>query len=117
MFESIVSEVLTRFLGKYIENLNGQQLRLGVWGGDVTLLNLQFKPEALKGLNLPVAIIRGEKLLHLPSLPLQSLLSFCVCCANRNRCYWQSCVEGSMEKFGIPASSCRSRQCCFTCGS
>lgn len=63
MFESIVTDLLTRFLGKYIKNLDGQQLKLGIWGGDVKLYNLEFQPEALKGLNLPVAVLRGGQLI------------------------------------------------------
>jgi vacuolar protein sorting-associated protein 13A/C len=33
VFESIVVDVLNRFLGDYVENLNRSQLKLGIWGG------------------------------------------------------------------------------------
>lgn len=34
VFESIVVDVLNRFLGSYVENLNRSQLKLGIWGGE-----------------------------------------------------------------------------------
>jgi vacuolar protein sorting-associated protein 13A/C len=33
VFESIVTELLNRFLGDYVEDLNQSQLRIGIWGG------------------------------------------------------------------------------------
>ena len=34
VFESVVADVLNRFLGDYVENLDGSQLKLGIWGGE-----------------------------------------------------------------------------------
>lgn len=36
MFESVVVDVLNRFLGDYVVNLDTSQLSLGIWGGNVT---------------------------------------------------------------------------------
>jgi len=33
VFESIVAELLNRFLGDYVENLDQSQLKIGIWGG------------------------------------------------------------------------------------
>jgi len=33
VFESIVVELVNRFLGDYIENLDTSQLSLSIWGG------------------------------------------------------------------------------------
>lgn len=33
VFESVVAEVLNRFLGDYVENLDSKQLKIGIWGG------------------------------------------------------------------------------------
>ena len=33
VFESIVVEVVNRFLGDYIENLDRSQLNISIWGG------------------------------------------------------------------------------------
>lgn len=37
VFESVVVDVLNRFLGDYVVNLDSSQLKLGIWGGNVTL--------------------------------------------------------------------------------
>lgn len=39
VFESIVVDVLNRFLGDYVENLNRSQLKLGIWGGECSTLS------------------------------------------------------------------------------
>lgn len=33
VFENIVADLLNRFLGSYIDNLNASQLNIGIWGG------------------------------------------------------------------------------------
>ncbi len=33
VFESVVVDVLNRFLGDYVVNLDSSQLSLGIWGG------------------------------------------------------------------------------------
>lgn len=33
MFESLLADLLNRFLGDFIENLEASQLNLGMWGG------------------------------------------------------------------------------------
>ncbi|VDO97071.1 unnamed protein product [Soboliphyme baturini] len=59
VFESVVVEVLNRFLGTYVENLDASQLKLGIWGGDVALNNLDIKDSALDDLDLPVKLKSG----------------------------------------------------------
>lgn len=34
VFESVLTQVLNRFLGAYVENLDTNQLRVGIWGGN-----------------------------------------------------------------------------------
>uniref|UniRef100_A0A3B3ZV51 Chorein N-terminal domain-containing protein n=1 Tax=Periophthalmus magnuspinnatus TaxID=409849 RepID=A0A3B3ZV51_9GOBI len=34
MFEALVSDLLNRFIGDYVENLDKSQLKIGIWGGD-----------------------------------------------------------------------------------
>lgn len=34
VFESVVAELLNRFLGDYVENLDSTQLKIGIWGGN-----------------------------------------------------------------------------------
>lgn len=35
VFESIVADILNRYLGEYVENLDKGQLKIGIWGGKV----------------------------------------------------------------------------------
>ncbi|GAA6031882.1 hypothetical protein JCM8097_003317 [Rhodosporidiobolus ruineniae] len=59
VLESVVSGVLNRFLSAYVDNLNSNQLNVGIWSGDVKLRNLRLKKEALDKFRLPVDVIEG----------------------------------------------------------
>lgn len=59
MFEKILSDALTKILGKYIDGLNEETLNIAVWGGNVELKNLQIKKEALDLVNIPFNIVGG----------------------------------------------------------
>uniref|UniRef100_A0A1B6F8B5 Vacuolar protein sorting-associated protein 13 n=1 Tax=Cuerna arida TaxID=1464854 RepID=A0A1B6F8B5_9HEMI len=59
VFESIVTDLLNKYLGEYVENLDTSQLNIGIWGGKVELRNLQLKQSALDDLQLPVQIVSG----------------------------------------------------------
>uniref|UniRef100_A0A4X1W2B7 Vacuolar protein sorting 13 homolog A n=1 Tax=Sus scrofa TaxID=9823 RepID=A0A4X1W2B7_PIG len=60
VFESVVVDVLNRFLGDYVVNLDTSQLTLGIWGGDVALKNLEIKENALSQLDVPFKIKVGH---------------------------------------------------------
>ncbi|OQV22887.1 Vacuolar protein sorting-associated protein 13A [Hypsibius exemplaris] len=60
VLESIVAELLNRYLGDFVVNLDPKQLNLGIWGGDVKLSNLQLKSSALDDLDLPFKITHGR---------------------------------------------------------
>uniref|UniRef100_A0A3Q1E938 Chorein N-terminal domain-containing protein n=1 Tax=Acanthochromis polyacanthus TaxID=80966 RepID=A0A3Q1E938_9TELE len=36
VFESMVSDLLNRFIGDYVENLDKSQLKIGIWGGELS---------------------------------------------------------------------------------
>lgn len=36
VFESLVSDLLNRFIGDYVENLDKSQLKIGIWGGELS---------------------------------------------------------------------------------
>lgn len=38
VFESIVTDLMNRFLGDFIENLDKKQLNIGIWGGMYLIL-------------------------------------------------------------------------------
>lgn len=40
VFERIVVDVLNRYLGDFIENLDSKQLSIGVWGGELINFNI-----------------------------------------------------------------------------
>ncbi|KAI5955057.1 VPS13 [Candida jiufengensis] len=67
MFESLVANLLNRFLGSYLENFDTKQLNIGIWSGDVKLTNLRLKKESLDKLKLPINVTFG----HLGVLTLQ----------------------------------------------
>jgi len=37
VFESLVVDLMNRYLGEYIENLDASQLKLGIWGGELCI--------------------------------------------------------------------------------
>ncbi|EDK46335.1 conserved hypothetical protein [Lodderomyces elongisporus NRRL YB-4239] len=67
MFESLVANLLNRFLGSYLENFDPKQLNIGIWGGDVKLTDLRLKKESLDKFKLPIDVKFG----HLGVLTLQ----------------------------------------------
>uniref|UniRef100_A0A8D2LEQ8 Vacuolar protein sorting 13 homolog A n=1 Tax=Varanus komodoensis TaxID=61221 RepID=A0A8D2LEQ8_VARKO len=64
VFESVVVDVLNRFLGDYVVNLDSSQLKLGIWGGAVALKNLEIKENALVTMYSSVFI--GQLNLQIP---------------------------------------------------
>ncbi|KAJ1978459.1 Vacuolar protein sorting-associated protein 13 [Dimargaris xerosporica] len=69
MFETIVANLLNKFLGDYVANLETDQLKIGVWQGDAKLNNLRLKREALDKFDLPIDVHQGyigELILKIP---------------------------------------------------
>ncbi|CAH8840545.1 unnamed protein product [Trichobilharzia szidati] len=67
VFESLVVELINRYLGSYIETLNASQLKIGLLGGNAQLDNLDIKPNAFDDLDLPIKVLQG----HISSLTLK----------------------------------------------
>uniref|UniRef100_A0A146KJR5 Vacuolar protein sorting-associated protein 13A n=1 Tax=Lygus hesperus TaxID=30085 RepID=A0A146KJR5_LYGHE len=67
VFESVLIEVVNKYIGNYVENLNADQLKVGIWGGNVVVENLAIRPGAFDDLDLPVKTVFG----HLGKLTLQ----------------------------------------------
>ncbi|XP_041111906.1 vacuolar protein sorting-associated protein 13A isoform X1 [Polyodon spathula] len=67
VFESVVVDVLNRFLGDYVVNLDSSQLKLGIWGGNAVLRNLDIKENALSQLDIPFKVRAG----HIEKLELK----------------------------------------------
>ncbi|KAF4018410.1 hypothetical protein G4228_010158 [Cervus hanglu yarkandensis] len=60
MLEGLVAWVLNTYLGKYVNNLNTDQLSVALLKGAVELENLPLKKDALKELELPFEVKAGE---------------------------------------------------------
>ncbi|XP_051973520.1 intermembrane lipid transfer protein VPS13C-like [Xyrauchen texanus] len=60
VFESLVSDLLNRFIGDYVENLDKSQLKIGIWGGNVVLENLKVKENALSEFDVPFKVKAGQ---------------------------------------------------------
>lgn len=67
MFESLVANILNRFLGSFIEGFDPKQLNIGIWSGDVKLRKLQLRKDSLEKFNLPLDVKFG----HLGELTMQ----------------------------------------------
>ncbi|XP_077862759.1 intermembrane lipid transfer protein VPS13A-like [Saccoglossus kowalevskii] len=67
VFESIITDLMNKYLGDFVENLDKSQLKLSIWGGDIVLQNLDLKESALDDLDLPIKVKSG----HLGKLTLK----------------------------------------------
>ncbi|XP_075234181.1 vacuolar protein sorting 13D [Lycorma delicatula] len=59
MLESLVAWVLNNYLGKYVENLNTDQLSIALLQGAVELENLPLRKDALRQVGLPIQVRAG----------------------------------------------------------
>ncbi|GAM19549.1 hypothetical protein SAMD00019534_027240 [Acytostelium subglobosum LB1] len=59
MFESIVTDIIAKYIGEYIKNLSSEQLKVNIFSGNVILRNLEIKGEALQSFKLPLHVQKG----------------------------------------------------------
>jgi vacuolar protein sorting-associated protein 13A/C len=59
MFEKTLARLLTSALGAYVDDLNAEQLRLGLFGGRLHLRNLRLRTTAFDALQLPIELVGG----------------------------------------------------------
>jgi vacuolar protein sorting-associated protein 13A/C len=59
MAKSLLLSVLVDVLGKYVEGLTNENLKLGVFSGKIEFHNLNLKDSALDELNLPIQVRKG----------------------------------------------------------
>ena len=60
MFEGLISSILNRILGKFVENLDSNQLNFSLWSGTVSLFNLQVKQSLFDSMPVPFQIHYGN---------------------------------------------------------
>ncbi|XP_059226468.1 intermembrane lipid transfer protein Vps13 [Stomoxys calcitrans] len=75
MLESVVAHYLNKYLFNYVENLDGNQLKISVWGGDIVLNNLKIRENALDDLDLPVQLVYGHLGKFVLKIPWKSIYS------------------------------------------
>ena len=59
VFESYVADLLNKYIGEYVKNLDASQLQIGIWGGNVVLTDLELKDSSLDELDLPIKVVSG----------------------------------------------------------
>lgn len=60
MLEGLISSVLNRVLGNFIENLDSEQLKISLWQSNVKLENLQIKPTIFDSMPVPFTLHYGK---------------------------------------------------------
>ena len=60
MLESYITPILMSYVDKYIKNLKPSDLNLSLWGGDVSLTNLELNLDVLEKVRLPKAGVKFE---------------------------------------------------------
>ena len=59
MFESILANFLTTRAAQFIKHIPQEQLRVGVWRGEIVLDDLELRSDCLDGLGLPLTLEAG----------------------------------------------------------
>jgi vacuolar protein sorting-associated protein 13A/C len=75
MFEKIITDVLNRVLGDFIDGLDSKQLNISLLAGDVELFNLSIKNTILDNLPLPFKVKYGKVGRIFVDIPIVSFLS------------------------------------------
>ncbi|KAL1212574.1 hypothetical protein V5N11_021137 [Cardamine amara subsp. amara] len=60
MFEGLVRQLLLGYLGRYIKDIQKDQLKITVWNEEVLLENVELILEAFEYLQLPIALKQGR---------------------------------------------------------
>ncbi|GET92238.1 N-terminal region of chorein, a TM vesicle-mediated sorter/protein of unknown function, putative [Leishmania tarentolae] len=59
MFNKLVADLLTSYLGEYFENIDCEHVKVSVWNGIVHMKNLRVRQDALRFLDVPVCVMMG----------------------------------------------------------
>jgi len=59
MFESLLANFLTSRAAQFIKHIPQEQLRVGVWRGEIALDDLELRADCLDGLGLPLTLEAG----------------------------------------------------------
>lgn len=75
MLESLVVNILNKFLSDFIENIDSDQLNISLFSGKVTLNNLQVRRGLLDNMPLPFKLSYGRVGSIIVDVPVTSLSS------------------------------------------
>uniref|UniRef100_A0A7M5X1J9 Chorein N-terminal domain-containing protein n=2 Tax=Clytia hemisphaerica TaxID=252671 RepID=A0A7M5X1J9_9CNID len=59
VLRSLVTSLLNKYLGKYVKDIDSENLTIGLWSGKVSLSELELREEALVELDLPIDVNGG----------------------------------------------------------
>ena len=60
MLEGPIAALLAKFIGQYVKGFDKQNLKMGLWSGDVVLQDVELNVSALTDLGLPVRVFAGR---------------------------------------------------------
>lgn len=75
MFEGIITNILNKVLGQFIEGIKSDQLSISLLSGDVELFNLSIKPDILDNMPLPFKLKYGKVGRIFVDVPVTAILS------------------------------------------
>ena len=75
VFESLVANLLNKYLSQFVDELTAKQLNLFAWSGNISLDNIAVKANAFDSLSLPFRVIHGHISRIEASIPWKSLYS------------------------------------------
>ena len=59
MFEKLLEKILSRIMGEYVEGISKDQMKVGIWSGNVDISNLRIKSSVVSQLNVPFELKFG----------------------------------------------------------
>lgn len=102
MLQRLLENILTRYIGAYVQEINHNNLKMSIYSGLIDMSNLALKKNLLQRLNIPIELSAGRiKKLHvtvpwnaLSSKPVQieiEGLQLLACMLHKSQ--WQEFIE------------------------
>ncbi len=60
VFETVIANILNKYLSKFVDELTAKQLNLFAWSGTISLENIKIKSDAFDSLSLPFRVIHAH---------------------------------------------------------
>ncbi len=59
VFEALLEKILSRVVGQYVEGISKDQMKVGIFSGNVDIQNLTIKKSVISQLNVPFELKFG----------------------------------------------------------